>query len=316
MKNIKIIIITQGLSKIVRPIVDNYNIVGVIESFPKNYIEKKESILKKIIKKIFFLQKIKTLKEFCKHNNIPYYSMLKNSLEVKEWIFDKQPDIIIIYSMSNLLKEEIFTLPKYGTLNLHPSLLPKYRGPNPWFWQYYNIEKEVGATLHFIDKGEDTGDIVYQESLQIPLGMKFPLLQDIVIGGLGVKMIFKALENIENLPRIKQPIKSPTKRAKSILKNEHQTIIDWKNWNIERIWHILRGTELWLNAIEQPKGIYKGQRWIVENYKKCDMLKYKVSKVYKENGKYFVACKDGKIYLSIKFNFKIFFKNLILKIIR
>ena len=89
-----------------------------------------------------------------------------------------------------------------------------------------------------------------------------------------------------------------------------------KNWEIERIWHILRGTELWLNAIEQPKGIYKTQRWVVENYEKCDMSKYKISKIYNENGKYFVACKDGKIYLSVKLSVKTLIKNIIKGLIK
>ena len=307
---LKVIIITQGLSRIVKPIVENYNVVGIIESAPRNY--QKTNKLKLFIKDLLnSFRKSKSLKEFCKQNNIPYFFMTKSDENLKKWIEDKNPDIMIVYSMSQLLKENIFTIPKYGTINLHPALLPKYRGPNPWFWQYYNMEKKFGITLHFIDKGEDTGDIIYQEELDVPLGMKSPTMHDIMIGGLGLKMIFKALENIENLPKKPQPKESPTIRARNILPEEHKNIINWKNWNIERIWHILRGTELWLNAIEQPKGIYKGQRWIVEDYEKCNMKGYVPSKIYKENGKYFVACRDGKIYLSIKFSLKTLIKSII-----
>ena len=313
--DIKIIIITSGLSRIVQPIIENYNVVGIIESAPRNY--KKISNIKVIIKEFLNkLRRIKSLKEFCKQKNIPYFLMTSSDISLEKWVKDKNPDVIIMYSMSQLLKENIFTIPKYGTINLHPALLPKYRGPNPWFWQYYNMEKKFGITLHFIDNGEDTGDIIYQEELDVPLGMKSPTMHDIMIGGLGLKMIFKALENIKNLPRKSQPKVSPTKRARNILPEEHNKIIEWNNWKIERIWHVLRGTELWLNAIEQPKGIYKGQRWIIANYEKCNISNYSISNVYKENGKYFVACKDGKIYLDVKFNLKNFFKNIIKGIIK
>lgn len=307
--------ITQGISPIVKPIVENYNVVGIIESAPRGYL--KWSKKRRFFYKFLNLIKSKnSLKLFCKRIGIPYYFLTKSDENLENWVKDKKPDVIIIYSMSQLLKKNIFTIPKYETINLHPSLLPKYRGPNPWFWQYYNMEKRFGITLHFIDKGEDTGDIIYQEELDVPLGMKSPTMHDIMIGGLGLKMIFKALENLENLPRKPQPKKSSTLRARNVLPEEHTKIIDWNTWEIERIWHILRGTELWLNAIEQPKGIYKGQRWIVKDYEKCDMKDYVPSKIYKENGKYFVACKDGKIYLSIKFEVKTMIKNVINQLIR
>ncbi len=176
---------------------------------------------------------------------------------------------------------------------------------------YYNTEKKGGVTVHYIDDGEDTGDIIYQEKYNIPLGMKSPDMLNLSIGQIGVNLLLKALNDIENLPKITQYKESPTAKARNIKPEEHKNIIEWNKWNIERIWHLLRGTELWLNAVEQPKGIYKNQRWIVEKFKKCDMVNYEISKIYKENKKYFVACKDGKIFLSLKFNFKIFILGLI-----
>jgi hypothetical protein len=67
-----------------------------------------------------------------------------------------------------------------------------------------------------------------------------------------------------------------------------------------------------LNALEQPKGIYKGQRWMIVGFDKCSIKKeYIISKIYKENNRYFVVCKDGKIYLIVKFSLKNFILNMI-----
>ena len=310
----KVIIITMGLSRIVKPIVEQHNIVGIIECAPRNKSKNINKIIK-ILKTFYslFNPLKKTLKSYTTSKKIPYYYMENGcDINLENWVKDKQPDVIVVYSMSQLLKENIFNIPKYKTINLHPAYLPKYRGPFPDFWQYYNMDLVGGVTVHYIDKGEDTGDIIYQEEYDIPLGTKSPDNNDLAIGKIGVKLLLKALDNIDDLPRIPQPQVSPTPRARNIKPEEHKNIIDWETWQTERIWHILRGTELWLNAIEQPKGVYKGQRWTIENYEKCELVPHYIpSKIYTENKKKFIATKDGKIYISIHFNMK----NLIFYII-
>ncbi|MFW3344166.1 methionyl-tRNA formyltransferase [Aliarcobacter butzleri] len=307
-------IITMGLSRIVEPIVNLHNVVGVIECAPRKKAKTQDSIPYKILKKIYSFKnkQVKTLKSFLGNKNIPYYYMDNGSdKSLENWVKNINPDVIVVYSMSQLLKRNIFDIPKYGTINLHPALLPSYRGPFPDFWMYYNTEKKGGVTVHYIDEGEDTGDIIYQQSYDILLGMKSPDMLDLAIGEIGTNLLLKALDNIEDLPRQKQSKESPTPRARNIKPQEHTDIIDWNVWDIKRIWHLLRGTQLWLNAVEQPKGLYKGQRWLVEDFEKCNTSKYQPSKIYKENNKYFIACKDGKIYLSLKFSLKIFVLNMI-----
>jgi methionyl-tRNA formyltransferase len=268
----------------------------------------------KILRSLYsiFKKEAKSLKSYAVEKNIPYYYMNNGSdKNLEQWVKNINPDVIVVYSMSQLLKENIFSIPKYGTINLHPALLPSYRGPNPDFWMYYDGVKEGGVTVHYIDKGEDTGDIIYQEKYDFQLGLKSPQMLDLSIGKIGANLLLKALDNLENLPRVAQSTESPTKKARNIKAEEHKNIIDWQNWEIERIWHLLRGTELWLNALDQPKGIYKGQRWAIEEFEKCDINGYEVSKVYKESNKYFVACNDGKIFLNLKFSLKNFVLNIL-----
>jgi methionyl-tRNA formyltransferase len=308
-------IITMGLSRIVEPIVSKYNVVGIIECAPRKKDIIESNIIYKFLRFFYTILKkeTQTLKSFTKDKDIPYYYMDNGSdMSLENWVKNINPDVITVHSMSQLLKENIFNIPKYGTINLHPALLPSYRGPFPDFWMYYDSIKKGGVTVHYIDQGEDTGDIIYQEEYDIPLGMKSPDMLDKSVGEIGIKLLLKALDNIGNLPKITQTKNSPTQKARNIKETEHKNLIDWQNWKIERIYHLLCGTELWLNALEQPKGIYKGQRWIIVGFDKCSIKKeYIISKIYKENNRYFVVCKDGKIYLKVKFSLKNFILILI-----
>jgi len=307
MSNPRVIIITKGVSRIVGPIVEKHNVVGIIEDAPRKKQKVEKSNFLRILERVYAIFKTpyKTLKLYSEEKDIPYFFMSNgNCQNLEKWIKELKPDILVVYTMSRLLRRNIFDIPKYKTINLHPSLLPKYKGPNPWFWSYFNKDNIGGVTLHYIDEGEDTGNIIYQEEYSIPLGMKSPMMQDLAIGEIGTNLILKALSNADRLPNIKQTIQPEIQRARNIKKEEHQSIIDWENFEIERIWHILRGTELWLNAFEQPKGINKGLRWIIEGYEKLDMSDYIIGKVYKEKGHYTLACKDGKIHLSLKRSIK------------
>jgi methionyl-tRNA formyltransferase len=95
---------------------------------------------------------------------------LTDSINKKSFI-DKvrasQFDLILVASCAEILKKDIIELPRFGCVNCHPSLLPKYRGPNPFFWVLLNREKETGVTFHYINEDIDGGDIILQHKIQI-----------------------------------------------------------------------------------------------------------------------------------------------------
>lgn len=306
----KIVLITQGVSRLVKPLLSTeHEIVGVVESMPRDFHEnKKNSFLFGLAKSIYL--KIKglpiSLKNLCEEKNIKYNYICKGrDKEIEDWVSDIKPDLIVVFSMSQLLKENIFRQPKHGTINMHPSYLPEYRGANPDFWQYYNMEMNPGVTVHYVDKSEDTGDIIYQERVHIPLGTKSPERLDKLITETGVPLMLKAIQAIKegNAPRQPQTPQSPNDRARNLKPEEHAKIINWQEWPIERIWHVLRGTELWLNAFEQPKGLYKGQRWLIGDFEK-QTNNHKAGSLVKYQGKYAIAVPEGYIYLSKNFSVK------------
>lgn len=82
---------------------------------------------------------------------------------IEPFIRKNKPDLLWITDYRYLIPENIFSLAPSGTINLHPSLLPKYRGRAPINWAILNGETSLGLTAHFVDDGMDTGDIIYQE---------------------------------------------------------------------------------------------------------------------------------------------------------
>jgi methionyl-tRNA formyltransferase len=307
-KSLNIVIITQGVTHVVPPLLHSgHKILGIIESAPR----KNPNSLKELAKFIYALvnRNYRNLKALATLHGIPYYCMSRGcDDDLAEWVKKLSPDLIVVHTMPQLLKPNIYSVPRLGTINLHQSYLPEYRGPSPDFWQYHDMVVNPGVTVHYIDDGADTGDIIYQARTHIPLGTKAPDRLAALVGQVGAALLLKAIDAISTAtaPRISQPKISPTAKARKIAYEEHKTIIDWSKWEIERIWNLLRGTEQWLDAIEQPGGIYKGQRWNIEEYVRCDMTRYSPSRIYRRKGRYFVACRDGKIFLSKRISLKQF----------
>ena len=104
-----------------------------------------------------------------------------SSINSKEFIkeFEKlKPDVILVGSWSEKISKEIASLPPLGTINCHPSLLPKHRGANPYFWIIFNGEDLTGVTFHYVNEKFDCGDILMQEAVTIDLNMTAGELRD------------------------------------------------------------------------------------------------------------------------------------------
>ena len=138
----------------------------------------------------------------------------------------------------------------------------------------------------------------------MPLGMKSPERLDLLITNTAVPALFKVIDGIQNntIVPYAQPMESPTPRARNIKESEHTKCIDWYNCSVEKIWNILCGTELWLNVLPAPKGIYAGSRWIIDDFVRMPVSgEYEYGKIYQNKKLHFVVCKDGIIYIHCKF---------------
>lgn len=108
-----------------------------------------------------------SVKSFCQDNRIKYYNPAKLDSNFLEVFKSLNPDLCFSIMYRNIFPQSFIKIPKMGFINLHPSLLPKYRGPIPWVWAMLNGEQEVGVTLHYIDEGIDSGEIINQTSTTI-----------------------------------------------------------------------------------------------------------------------------------------------------
>ncbi len=91
---------------------------------------------------------------------------LKNEA-IKSYLEEMQPDIIVVVAYGRLLPQYVLSYPKYGCINMHASLLPKYRGAAPIQWSIINGEKETGITAMYMEAGLDTGDMILQKKTPI-----------------------------------------------------------------------------------------------------------------------------------------------------
>lgn len=304
----RIAVITQGVSNVFESIIESgHEVVGIVEC---SRTREPNSFLKAIggaFTDVYysFTSRPLNLKNFSKKLKIPYYYLRKGDNETfQKWMKHLQPDIIVVYSMSHLLKENIFTIPKLGTINLHYSHLPEYRGPSPLFWEYYDYILNPGVTLHYINKGEDTGDIIFQERILISSGDK---LEEVVkkLSLTGIKFLLKTMDMIESgdVPRIKQSATTPTVRARKIKPGEYSELIKWDDWGVERVFHFLSGTPKYHYTLMKKPSLHKlGFTIKILNKEKCNTSGYKVGKLYKENSKNFLVCKNGKIYVDVIFS--------------
>lgn len=142
--------------------------------------------------------KYKKLEFACKSLEIPLLREKKiNSEEVYEAVKRVEPDLCVISHFERLIKEPILSVPKRGFVNLHPSLLPNYRGMAPQHWPIINGEKEAGITVHYVDEGTDTGNIIVQRRIVLTDDMYVSDLQKIWMEHYKTIMV-EAIDNIIN----------------------------------------------------------------------------------------------------------------------
>jgi methionyl-tRNA formyltransferase len=123
--------------------------------------------LDKIPELIFTDRKSTEIQRFAESHEIPIFIGKPDKKLATEFLNDFEIDIILSINYIFLLTKEIFNYPKNGSINLHGSLLPKYRGRTPHVWAIINGESITGVTAHFIDDGCDTGDIILQYKVPI-----------------------------------------------------------------------------------------------------------------------------------------------------
>jgi methionyl-tRNA formyltransferase len=180
------------------------------------------------------------VKEYALEKNIPVYQPIKvrNNKEFIDKIKTLNPDVICVVAYGKILPKEILEIPKYGCINVHASLLPKYRGAAPIQWAVLNGDKETGVTTMYMDVGMDTGDMILKEKVEIGEDETTGELWD-RLSKIGGELLVETLKQIENgtAPREKQS----NNFTMAPMLNKEMSKIDWKNKTAQEIKNLVRG---------------------------------------------------------------------------
>lgn len=163
-----------------------------------------------------------------------------------------KPDAIVVVAFGQIIPEEILELPPCGCINVHASLLPKYRGAAPIQWAVINGDRESGVTTMRMDAGLDTGDMIMKESVALAPDETGGSLFD-KLSAVGASLLLRTLEAVgDGTARYeKQPQKSPTPYASMLTKQDGR--VDWTKSAAE-IERLIRGLDPWPGTYTTYRG--------------------------------------------------------------
>lgn len=166
---------------VLQGLIDNYDVIGVV-SQPDKRVGRRQEL------------RNTPVKELALKHNISVFQPEKIKSDYKD-IIDLNPDIIITCAYGQIIPKEILDCPKYGCINVHASLLPKYRGGAPIHRSIINGDSKTGITIMYMAEGMDTGDIISQADLDILDNDNLESIHD-KLSILGTKLLLDTLPSI------------------------------------------------------------------------------------------------------------------------
>lgn len=196
------------------------------------------------------------VKALALENGIPVYQPVKmRDGTALEMIKALEPDILVVVAYGRILPDDILAVPKYGAINVHGSLLPKYRGAAPIQWSVLNGDKITGVTTMYLAHDMDAGDVIYEAETEIgeyeTAGELFDRLMD-----MGAELLIKTLDDIENgtAPRTPQDHSQATYVG---MLDKSICPIDWNNTPRMVLKHIY-GLQPWpVATMELDGAVYR-----------------------------------------------------------
>ena len=192
------------------------------------------------------------VKECAVAHGIPVFQPVKvKDAEAVDMLRSYDADIFVVAAFGQILSEEILAMPKYGCVNIHASLLPKYRGSAPIQWAIINGESVSGVTIMQMDRGIDTGDMLMKAEVAIGPRETGDSLHD-KLAAAGAKLIVEALIKIENgdVTPVKQ---NDDEASYAKLLQKSMGKIDWQK-SAQELDRLIRGLISWPGAATVYRG--------------------------------------------------------------
>lgn len=205
---------------------------------------------------------VSPVKEEALKHSIPIYQpeKIKKDNECINRLKEIEPDFIIVVAYGQILTKEILDIPKYACINLHASLLPKFRGAAPINWSIIKGEKYSGNTTMLMDVGLDTGDMLLKDKVDITESMTAGELHDILMDR-GANLLLETIEKY-SLKQINPEKQKDELSSYASMLNKEIAKIDW-NKSATEIHNMIRGLNPWPIAYTSYKNenmkIYKSE---------------------------------------------------------
>ena len=233
------------------------------------------------------------VKELALENNIPVYQPTKlRDGTATELIKSLDPDILVVVAYGRILPDDMLEVPKYGAINVHASLLPKYRGAAPIQWAVLNGDKITGVTTMYLASEMDTGDIIYTSETEIgEFETSGELFDRLMV--MGAELLDRTLRDIEagTAPRTPQ---DHSKASYVTMLDKSICPIDWNKTPREVLKHIY-GLQPWPVATMELEG--KTVRVFAAKYTDGKTEKVPGAVVSTDKGGLEIACADGETLL-------------------
>ena len=180
------------------------------------------------------------VKEFALEKNLKIYQpeKVKNNLEFIEEVKKLNPDLICVVAYGKILPKELLDIPRFGCVNVHGSLLPKYRGAAPIQWSVINGDKITGVTTMYMNEGMDTGDMILKQEVEIGEDETTGELWE-RLSKIGADLLVKTVDSIEKgiAPRTPQP----ENFSMAPMLNKEMAEINWNTKTASEIKNLVRG---------------------------------------------------------------------------
>jgi len=251
-------------------------------------------------KKIF----VNPVKIFANEKSLPVFQpeKLRKNIEFENEIKKINPDLTVVVSYGKILPKSFLEIPKFGTINLHPSMLPKYRGPAPIQWAVLNGDKKTGVSIMYLDEGMDSGDIIEQKEVDIGDDETTGELWE-RLSSLGADLLVKVIEDIENGNIVRK--KQSSNYTLAPLIEKEMSRIAWENLSSKEVKNLVRGLNPFMGAYtnydEKKIKLWKVQALSFDEYnEKYESIDHNVLKngeIVKANSKegLFIKVCDGII---------------------
>ena len=264
-------------------LIKNYTVVGVVTQKDKK-VGRKQILTPCEVKQVAL------------ENNLKVFTP-ENLREDYKNIIDLNPDIIVTCAYGQIIPEELIYAPEYNTVNVHASLLPKYRGGAPIHHAIINGEEKIGVTIMYTDKGLDTGDIIAQEEIDINIDDTYDIISE-KMSTLGANLLEKVLPSIFDKTNKREKQNEELSSYAKVITREDEHI-DFSKSSIE-VHNKIRG----LSSVPGAYAVLEGNniKILSSSIKDCNKTDKKpgtITRVTKDG--LFIACSDKEIkILKIK----------------